>query len=66
MEVKCPEVTVDLVGQDGNAFVILGLVCRGMKRGGVDESIIDEFRNEAMSGDYDNLLVTVMKYVNVA
>ena len=30
-EVKYPEIEVELVGQDGNAFVILGAVRRAMR-----------------------------------
>lgn len=65
MEVKFPDVTVKLVGQDGNAFVILGLTQKAMRRGGVPAEAIEEFVTEAMAGDYDHLLRTVMQTVNV-
>ena len=60
-----PEISVELVGGDGNAFAILGSVKRAMQRGGLPKEVIDKFREEAMSGDYDNLLTTCMRYVNV-
>lgn len=31
-DVKYPEITVQLVGQDGNAFNLLGLCLRAMRR----------------------------------
>ena len=64
MEVKCPEVkTVKLVGEDGNAFAILGRVMRAMKLAKVSPELIEQYRVEATSGDYNNLLVTTMKWV---
>lgn len=62
--VKYPQVKVDLVGQDGNAFSILGRVEREMKRAKISKEEIAEFMEEAKSGNYDHLLITVMKYVN--
>lgn len=64
-EVKYPEITVKLVGEDGNAFAILGNVQRAMRRGGVPKEEIDEFLKEATSGDYNHLLATCMKWVEV-
>lgn len=59
------DVKVKLLGRNGNAFAIMGAVKQAMKRMDVDKAIIDEYLEEAMSGDYDNLLVTTMKYVEV-
>lgn len=59
-----PDVSVELIGQDGNAFNILGLVTRAMKRAGHGDRV-EEFRTEATSGDYDHLLQTCMKWVSV-
>ena len=63
-EPKYPDVYVKLVGEDGNAFAILGRVRESLRRAGHKEAV-DEFTKEATSDDYDNLLRTVMKYVNV-
>ena len=54
-----------LVGEDGNAFAILGRVRKALKEAGSDSEYIEKFTEEAESGDYDNLLRTVMKYVIV-
>ena len=64
MEVKYPEVNVPLVGEDGNAFSILGRVSRIMKRNGIHDQW-DAFQKEATSGDYNNLLRTVMAWFAV-
>lgn len=59
------DISVQLIGENGNAFNIIGKVRKEMKRNGVSNDEIDLFINEAMSGDYNNLLRTCMKYVNV-
>jgi len=59
------EAYVELVGQDGNAFAILGRVKRAMREAGVDPTVIKEFMAEATAGDYDHLLQTVMDYCEV-
>ena len=64
-EPKYPEVVVELSEQDGNAFSILVRVKRAMRRAGVRKYETDRFREEATSGDYDNLLQTVMRWVTV-
>lgn len=63
-EPKYPEVTVRLVGEDGNAFAIIGRVRAALKRAGHQEAV-EEFTKEAQSGDYDHLLQTAMRYVEV-
>lgn len=64
-DVRYPEVTVSLIGEDGNAFAILGKVNRALREHGVSTAECDEFLEEAKSSDYDHLLQTVMKWVNV-
>jgi len=58
------DVRVHLVGEDCNAFAIIGRVNNALKRNGHKE-LCDEFTKEAMSGDYDHLLQTAMEYVEV-
>jgi len=62
-DVKYPEIKVKLVGEDGNAFSILGRVRKALRNGGVPQDKIEEFTKEATSGDYDHLLQTVMNWV---
>ncbi len=58
------KLTVKLVGQDGNAFAILGR-CRAAlrKAGRADE--FPAFMADATSGDYEHLIVTVCEWFNV-
>lgn len=65
-EIRYPEVEVPLVGQDGNAFMIIGSVTRALRKAGVSQEEITEFTDEAMSGDYDHLLQTVTRWVAVS
>lgn len=62
---KYPHITVKLVGEDGNAFSIIGRVQRALRTKGVSAEEIDAFRAEATSGDYDHLLRTVWMTVGV-
>jgi len=64
-EVRHPEVRVSLVGEDGNAFAILGRVRQAMTRAGVPDEEVQRFVREATAGDYDQLLATVLAWVNV-
>jgi hypothetical protein len=60
-----PRPIVKLVGEDGNAFAILGRVLKAMRKAGCSQVHIDAFKSEATSAGYGNLLVTAMKYVEV-
>ena len=57
--------TVKLIGQDGNAFAVMGRVKQALKRAGADKEYIDQYISEATSGDYNHLLSVSMEYVNV-
>ena len=62
---KYPEIEVKLVGENGNAFVIMAIVQKAMRKAGLSKAEIDAYHAEAMSGDYDHLLLTTMRYVVV-
>jgi hypothetical protein len=62
-QTKKPNVT--LTGVDGNAFSLLAACTRAGRRAGMSKERLDEFRTKAMSGDYDNLLITCMEYFDV-
>lgn len=53
---------LEIIGQDGNAFAILGKAQRVARQNNMDW---EEIRTEAMSGDYDHLLQTMVKYFEV-
>ena len=66
MGCKYPNIEVQLVGEDGNAFAIMGKVQKAMRRAGVPKPEIDQYLKEAMSGDYDHLLQVTMEWVEVS
>lgn len=63
--VKYPEITVQLIDLDGNAFAILGRVIKALKENDISKEEQDAFWKEAKAGDYDHLLDTVQQWVNV-
>lgn len=65
MKTKYPNIKVQLTGEDGNAFAIMGAVSRALKRAGVPQEEVDKYLTESKAGDYDNLLVVAMTWVEV-
>lgn len=63
--VKYPEIEVQLTGNDGNAFAIMGAVRKALKQAKVSSDEIAEYVKESTSGDYDNLLRVAMSWVTV-
>jgi hypothetical protein len=61
-----PEISVQLDGEDGNSFDILGRCLKAMRGAGLGKEETDAFRAEAMSGDYDHLLQTCMDWFDVS
>jgi len=53
-----------LVGEDGNAFSILGKARRALRLAGRDDDWA-AFQAEATSGNYDHLLATVMEWFEI-
>jgi hypothetical protein len=66
MQVKYPNVKVQLSNQDGNAMSIIARVRRALRRADVPNDEVEQFSREAMSGDYDNVIQTAMKWVDVS
>lgn len=59
---KYPGIVVPLAGEDGNAFAIIGRATRVMRSAGLPADERERFQREAMSGDYDHLLRTVIEW----
>lgn len=58
-------VKVKLVGEDGNAFYIIGKVKKSLIKEG-HQKLADEFVKQVLSSsDYEHLLRTVMDYVEI-
>jgi ABC-type sugar transport system substrate-binding protein len=60
---KYPHIRVRLVGEDGNAFAILGRTKRALQNAGASADDVAAFLREATAGTYDELLATVMRWV---
>ena len=58
-------VKLELIGQDGNAFSILGRASRALKNAKKYDEFWGEYEQKATSGDYNVLLATTMEYFNV-
>ena len=63
---KYPEIEVSILGRDGNAFAIMGAISTALRKAGVSKDEINQYTSESMSGDYENLLRTAMKWVTVS
>jgi len=62
METK--KIDLELMGIDGNAFMIMGTFKKQARREGWTDKEIKEVLDEASSKDYDHLLQTIMGHVN--
>lgn len=56
---------VKLIGEDGNAFFMIGRCRRAAKKAGWTEEQLDRVTKEMIAGNYDHLLATVQKYFDV-
>jgi hypothetical protein len=65
MTPKYPEICVQLTGTDGNAYALLGKVTRALRQAGLSQAERETFQQEATSGTYDELLQTIMRWVDV-
>jgi hypothetical protein len=63
-EPRYPDICVQLSGEDGNAFAILGRTTAALRSAGLGQEEIDQYYTEATSGDYDHLLQTTMRWVD--
>jgi len=56
---------LQLSGEDGNAFGILGRAQKALRRANLHNEHWNNYHTEATSGDYNKLLATTMKYFDV-
>ena len=63
-ETQKPKVT--LIGQNGNAFVVMGLCAKAWRRAGNDPDEWEKIQTDMMSGDYDHLLCVAMDNFDVS
>ena len=62
---KYQHLKVKLAVADGNAFALMGKVAQALRRDGASKEEIDQFHEEATSGDYNHLLSVCMAWVDV-
>ena len=60
------KIEVQLSGEDGNAFAIMGSVQRALAKNGVSEEEIEQYVEQSMQGNYDELLRTAGSWVKVS
>lgn len=60
-----PEAKVALSGQDGSTPAIIARVSRALRRAGATGTQLEVFRAEALSGDYDHMIQTCMRWAEV-
>jgi len=56
------KVKLNLVGINGNAFVIMGAFQVAAREAGWSKDEVKQVLDEAMSGDYDHLLHTILSH----
>ena len=56
------KVKLNLVGIDGNAFSVMGAFSKAAKKQGFSKEEIDAVLKEAMAGDYNHLLNTIVSH----
>jgi len=56
------KITLELIGLDGNAFSLMGAFSRQARHEGWTKEEIDGVMEDAMSGDYSNLLRVLMMH----
>lgn len=61
MATTLPTVKLNLLKCDGNAFFLMGSFSRAAKKAKWPQVEIDKVLKECMSGDYDNLLRTLLR-----
>lgn len=60
-----PKPEVVLTGVNGNALAIVAHVTQQMRRAGCSREHCKAFREEALSGNYDHVLITVFRWCEV-
>ena len=60
------DIDVQLTGEDGNVFNLVGIVSKALERAG-EKDAAEAMKTEVFSsGSYDEALGIMMKYVNVS
>ena len=65
MVIKHPEITVQLVGQDGNVFNLMGIVANALRKNGFGEEVQEFITEVTSSQSYHEVLAIMMRWVDV-
>jgi hypothetical protein len=65
-DVKFPDIEVQLSGEDGNVFAIIGRVRRALRRAGEQEAADEYTLDMTNACSYDEALQITMRTVNVS
>lgn len=60
-----PKYDVTAYALDGNAFSIMAAVTTALRKEGVGDEEVETYLSESISGDYDNLVATAMRWVRL-
>ena len=61
-KLNCDPIPCNLIGVDGNAFALMGHWRKNAERAGRTQEEIKLVLDEAMQGDYNQLISTLLKY----
>jgi hypothetical protein len=59
------EIHSDYFMSDGNAFALMAKFTDAARSNGINQVVIDNILEEAMSSDYDHLLTTLLENINL-
>ena len=63
--IKHPDISVQLVGQDGNVFNLMGIVSRALRENGFGDEVDDFVSEVTSSKSYHEALAVMMQWVDV-
>jgi hypothetical protein len=66
MSPKYPNISVSLSDIDGNAFNIMANITKALRKNDVSDEQIEQYLAESTASDYNNLLSTASKWVNIS
>ena len=65
LSVKHPDISVQLTGQDGNVFNLMGVVIRALRSHGFGDEVDDFISEVTSSKSYHEALAVMMQWVDV-
>ena len=65
LSVKHPDIAVQLTGQDGNVFNLMGIVIRALRSNGFGGEVDDFISEVTSSKSYHEALAVMMSWVDV-